>query len=54
MKKTFKGHLLCFCSGVDEINELVRVFTAKLNRNVFEIFALHGKVTPVEQKKVFT
>ena len=42
-----------FCTGVDEINRLCDIFTKKLNRNVFKVYALHGKINPNEQKKVF-
>ena len=53
MKSEYKGHLLCFCSSLDQINELVKIYESKLNKNVFSIFALHGKITPSDQKKVF-
>jgi HrpA-like RNA helicase len=53
MKAEFKGHLLCFCSSVDEITELVRIYGERLNARTFDVFALHGKVTPADQKKVF-
>lgn len=53
MKNEFKGHLLCFCSSVDEISKLARIYSEKLNRNVFSVFELHGKVSPGDQRKVF-
>ena len=53
MKNQFKGHLLCFCSSIDDINELIRIYGGKLNKNIFNVHALHGKVTPADQKKVF-
>lgn len=46
MKTEFKGHLLCFCSGVDEITELVKIFDSRLNKKVFSVLPLHGKITP--------
>lgn len=53
MKSKFKGHLLCFCSGVEEINELVKIFDRKLNKRVFTVLPLHGKISPSDQRKVF-
>ena len=53
MKTQYKGHLLCFCSGVEEINELVRIFDNKLNKRVFTVLPLHGRIMPAEQRKVF-
>lgn len=53
MKNEFKGHILCFCSSIDDINELIRIYSAKLNKYIFDVHALHGKVTPADQKKVF-
>jgi HrpA-like RNA helicase len=53
MKQDFRGHLLCFCSSVEEINHLVKHYGEKLNRNVFSVFALHGKISPKDQKRVF-
>lgn len=46
MVKEYKGHLLCFCSQIDEIEKLVQIYTKKLNPNMFAVFPLHGKVTP--------
>lgn len=31
----------------------MKIYTAKLNLRVFDVFPLHGKVTPADQKKVF-
>jgi HrpA-like RNA helicase len=45
--------LLCFCSSLDEINELVKIYEKKLNKNVFSVYPLHGKISPAEQKKIF-
>ena len=53
MKSEYKGHLLCFCSQIDEINKLVQIYEKKLNKRMFEVFALHGKITSGQQKKVF-
>lgn len=53
MNVQYRGHLLCFCSSVDEIIQLVGIYTKKLNPNVFLVLPYHGKVSPAEQKKVF-
>jgi ATP-dependent helicase HrpA len=53
MKNEFKGHLLCFCSSLDEISKLAKIYSEKLNRNVFSVFELHGKVSAGDQRKVF-
>jgi HrpA-like RNA helicase len=45
--------VLCFCSGVEEISELVRRFEKKLNHHVFSVLPLHGKISPADQQKVF-
>ena len=45
--------MLCFCSNTSEIDALVNHYGKILNRNVFDVFPLHGKITPSEQKKVF-
>lgn len=31
----------------------MKVYETKLNRHVFQVYALHGKITPADQKKVF-
>ena len=53
MRQQYKGHLLCFCSGVEEITELVKIFDKKLNSKVFTVLALHGRISPSDQKKAF-
>lgn len=53
MRQQYKGHLLCFCSGVEEISELVRIFEKKLNSRNFSVLPLHGKISPIDQRKVF-
>lgn len=53
MKVKYKGHLLCFCSGIEEITELVSIFSKKLDKNNFIVLPLHGKISLEEQKKVF-
>lgn len=45
--------MLCFCSNTSEIDALVTHYNSILNKNVFSVFPLHGKITPSEQKKVF-
>lgn len=54
MVKEYEGHVLVFCSGVDEITELVDTFKRKLNPRVFKVFPLHGRLLPEEQKDVFS
>ena len=54
MKKEYRGHVLVFCSGVDQITDLVNRFTNKLNPVVFKVLALHGRLSPEEQKAVFS
>jgi superfamily II DNA/RNA helicase len=44
---------LVFCSGIDQINELTTYFGNKLNPILFKVHALHGKLSPEEQKEVF-
>ena len=46
MFQKYAGHVLVFCTGVDEITELVNIFTKKLNPRVFKVFALHGRLSP--------
>lgn len=53
MKVQFKGHLLCFCSGIEEITELVKIYQEKLNSKIFTVLPLHGKISQAEQRKVF-
>ena len=54
MAQKYAGHVLTFCTGVDEINELVATFRHKLNPRVFKVFPLHGRLTPEEQREVFS
>ena len=53
MKKEYKGHTLVFCSGVDQITDLVARFQRRLNPVVFKVLPLHGRLTPDEQKEIF-
>ena len=53
MFSKYAGHVLVFCTGVDEITELVNTFNRKLNQRVFKVFALHGRLSPEEQREVF-
>jgi HrpA-like RNA helicase len=46
----YKGHVLAFCSGLDQISELHDIFSKKLNPRVFKVLPLHGKLTPDEQR----
>ena len=45
MVKEYEGHLLVFCSGVDEITELVEIYKKKLNPRVFKVYPLHGRLS---------
>ena len=53
IKDEYKGDILVFCSGVDDINFLCNIFERYLNPRVFKVFALHGKIAVNEQKEVF-
>jgi HrpA-like RNA helicase len=44
---------MIFCHGVSEINELTQHYQGYLNSNRFEVYPLHGKITPEEQRKAF-
>ena len=54
LKDHFTGHILVFCTGVDEINRLTEIYLNQLSPNKFYVFPLHGKITPEEQRKAFT
>ena len=50
IKDEYRGDVLVFCSGVDDINFLCSIFEKYLNPRVFRVFALHGKIAIGEQK----
>jgi HrpA-like RNA helicase len=50
MKDQYKGDVLVFCTGVDDINFLCSIFDKYLNPRVFKVFPLHGKIAVGEQK----
>ena len=53
MRDQYKGDVLVFCSGVDDINNLCFIFEKYLSPRVFKVFALHGKIAISEQREVF-
>ena len=53
VRDDFKGHILAFCSGIDEITQLVHSFQQKLSDKNFKILSLHGRLSSEEQKEVF-
>ena len=44
MKPEYRGDILVFCSGVDDINILCSIFERYLNPKIFRVLALHGKI----------
>lgn len=46
LKKNITGHILCFCSGIEEINYLTRSYYNKLDPQKFSVFSLHGILQP--------
>lgn len=44
IKEQYKGDVLVFCTGVDDINFLCSIFENYLNPRVFRVFPLHGKI----------
>ena len=44
IKDQYKGDVLVFCTGVDDINFLCTIFEKYLNPRVFRVFPLHGKI----------
>lgn len=53
LKSKFRGHVLCFCTGVEEINRLCDRMRSFLNLNNFLVIGLHGKLTTEEQRLAF-
>lgn len=52
-KPSFQGHVLCFCTGVEEVNRMCFRIKQILNPNNFIVVALHGKLTIEEQRLAF-
>ena len=48
----YKGHILVFTSGVDDINRLLAALQDEVS-DKFEVLPLHGLLRPEEQKTVF-
>lgn len=53
IRPEYKGDILIFCSGVEEINILCNIFYKYLNPRVFQVYPLHGRIAPSEQRMVF-
>lgn len=53
IKNEYRGHILAFCTTVDEINQLCERFRNTLDPKQFVVCPLHGKLEPSEQKKAF-
>lgn len=53
LKNEYRGHILAFCTTVDEINELCDKYRNSLDPKQFVICPLHGKLDPEEQRKAF-
>jgi len=48
----YKGHVLVFTSGVDDINRLMMILQDEIS-DKFEVLPLHGLLRPDEQKGIF-
>ena len=53
LREEYKGDILVFCSGVDDINVICNIFEKIVNCRCFKVFPLHGKIAVGEQKEVF-
>lgn len=53
IRKEYKGDVLVFCSGVEEINILCNIFQKYVNPRVFQVYPLHGRIAPSEQRLIF-
>lgn len=54
LKSSYQGHVLSFCTGVEEINRLCERMKNFLNMSNFLVIALHGKLTAEEQRLAFS
>jgi HrpA-like RNA helicase len=54
IRNKYKGHVLTFCTGVDEINKLCDRMRNYLNLAHFIVVGLHGKLTAEEQRLAFS
>jgi hypothetical protein len=46
LKEIYKGHILVFCADTSEIDRLTDIYQKKLNKLVFQVLPLHGKLAP--------
>jgi HrpA-like RNA helicase len=53
LRPEYCGHILVFCLGVDQITELQKIYSKKLNPRVFKVLALHGRLAHDEQREAF-
>lgn len=49
-REKYRGHILVFCTSVEEINQLCNEYSTKVG---FVAMPLHGKLTSQEQKRIF-